>query len=118
VIVGFEHEGDARRFRDAMRERLEPFGLELHRDKTRLLEFGRYASERRQRRGLGKPETFQFLGFVFICGRSRQGRFQLHRRTRADRLRKHMHASIPEQGKWLRSVMTGYFAYHAVPTGD
>jgi group II intron reverse transcriptase/maturase len=127
VIVGFEHEGDARRFRDAMRERLEQFGLELHGDKTRLLEFGRYASERRQRRGLGKPETFQFLGFVFICGRSRQGRFQLQRRTRADRmrerlraikdrLRKHMHASIPEQGKWLRSVMTGYFAYHAVPT--
>ena len=127
VIVGFEHEGDARRFRDAMRERLEQFGLELHGDKTRLLEFGRYASERRQRRGLGKPETFQFLGFVFICGRSRQGRFQLHRRTRADRmrerlhaikdrLRKHMHASIPEQGKWLKSVMSGYFAYHAVPT--
>jgi RNA-directed DNA polymerase len=127
VIVGFEHEGDARRFRDAMRERLEQFGLELHGDKTRLLEFGRYASERRQRRGLGKPETFQFLGFVFICGRSRLGRFQLQRRTRADRmrerlraikdqLRKHMHASIPEQGKWLKSVMTGYFAYHAVPT--
>jgi hypothetical protein len=84
VIVGFEHEGDARRFRDAMRERLEPFGLELHGDKTRLLEFGRYASERRQRRGLGKPETFQFLGFVFICGRSRLGRFQLQRQTRAD----------------------------------
>ena len=98
-----------------------------HPEKTRLLEFGRYASERRQRRGLGKPETFQFLGFVFICGRSRLGRFQLQRRTRADRmrerlraikdqLRKHMHASIPEQGKWLKSVMTGYFAYHAVPT--
>src|SRR4051812_15554207 len=109
VIVGFEHEGDARRFRDAMRERLESFGLELHGDKTRLLEFGRYASERRQRRGLGKPETFQFLGFVFICGRSRLGRFQLQRRTRADRmrerlraikdqLRKHMHASIPNRG--------------------
>ncbi len=126
-MVGFEHEGDARQFRDAMRERLEQFGLELHGDKTRLLEFGRYASERRQQRGLGKPETFQFLGFVFICGRSRQGRFQLQRRTRADRmrerlraikdqLRKHMHASIPEQGKWLKSVMTGYFVYHAVPT--
>jgi len=127
VIVGFEHEGDARRFWDAMRERFEQFGLELHGVKTRLLEFGRYASERRQRRGRGKPETFQFLGFVYICGRSRQGSFQLHRKTRADRmrerlheikgqLRKHMHASLPEQGKWLRSVMSGYFAYHAVPT--
>ena len=127
LIAGFEHEAEARRFWEAMRQRFEKFGLELHGDKTRLLEFGRYAGERRQRRGQGKPETFQFLGFVFICGRSRRGGFQLQRRTRADRmrtrlqeikqaLRLHMHSPIPEQGRWLRQVLTGYFAYHAVPT--
>jgi RNA-directed DNA polymerase len=127
IVVGFEHEADARRFWDALRTRFEQFGLELHGEKTRLLEFGRYAAGRRQRRGLGKPETFSFLGFIFICGRSRRGAFLLHRKTRADRmrarlqeikrtLRKHMHATIPEQGKWLKSVVTGYFAYHAVPT--
>ena len=127
IVVGFEHEADARRFWDAMRTRFEQFGLELHGDKTRLLEFGRNAAGRRQRRGLGKPETFTFLGFIFICGRSRRGAFLLHRKTRVDRmrarlqeikrtLRKRMHATIPEQGKWLNSVVTGYFAYHAVPT--
>ena len=127
IVVGFEHEADARRFWDAMRTRFEQFGLELHGDKTRLLEFGRNAAGRRQRRGLGKPETFTFLGFIFICGRSRRGAFLLHRKTRVDRmrarlqeikrtLRKRMHATIPEQGKWLKSVVTGYFAYHAVPT--
>ena len=109
-IVGFEHEGDARRFWDAMRERFEQFGLELHGDKTRLLEFGRYASERRQRRGLGKPETFSFSGLCSSAAGHGAGRFQLQRRTRADRmrarlraikdqLRKRMHASIPEQGQ-------------------
>jgi group II intron reverse transcriptase/maturase len=127
LIAGFEHESDARAFWDAMRERFERFGLELHGDKTRLLEFGRYATERRQRRGQGKPQTFQFRGVVFICGKTRRGSFQLQRRTRADRmrtrlkeikevLRTHMHAPIPEQGRWLRQVLTGYFAYHAVPT--
>ena len=127
LVAGFEHEADARRFWDAMRARFERFGLELHGDKTRLLEFGRYAAERRQRRGQGKPETFQFLGFVFICGRTRRGSFQLQRRTRADRMRtrlheikqalsQHTHSPLPEQGRWLRQVLTGYFAYHAVPT--
>ena len=127
IVVGFEHEADARRFWDAMRTRFEQFGLELHGEKTRLLEFGRHAAGRRQRRGLGKPETFTFLGFIFICGRSRRGAFLLHRKTRVDRmrarlqeikrtLRKRMHATIPEQGKWLKSVVTGYSAYHAVPT--
>lgn len=127
IVIGFEHEADARRFWDAMRTRFEQFGLELHGEKTRLLEFGRTAAGRRQRRGLGKPETFTFLGFIFICGRSRRGAFLLHRKTRADRmrarlqeikrtLRKRMHATIPEQGKWLKSVVTGYYAYHAVPT--
>jgi len=127
LIAGFEHEAEARRFWEAMRQRFEKFGLELHGDKTRLLEFGRYAVERRQRRGQGKPETFQFLGFVFICGRTRRGGFQLQRRTRADRMRTRlqeikqalklrMHSPIPEQGRWLLQVITGYFAYHAVPT--
>ena len=127
VVVGFEHEADARRFWDTMQMRFEQFGLELHGEKTRTLEFGRHAAVRRQRRGMGKPETFTFLGFTFICGKSRRGAFLLHRRTRADRmrarleeikktLRKRMHATIPEQGQWLKSVVTGYFAYHAVPT--
>lgn len=127
IVVGFEHEADARCFWDAMRTRFEQFGLELHGEKTRLLEFGRYAAGRRQRRGLGKPETFAFLGFTFICGRTRRGAFQLQRKTRSDRmrarlraiqveLRRRMHDAIPEQGRWLQSVVIGYFAYHAVPT--
>jgi len=127
IVAGFEHEADARRFWDAMRTRLEQFALKLHEDKTRLLEFGRFAAAQRQRRGLGKPETFTFLGFTFICGKSRRGAFLLHRKTRGDRmratlreikaqLRERRHDAIPDQGRWLRSVVTGYFAYHAVPT--
>jgi group II intron reverse transcriptase/maturase len=127
LIAGFEYEADARLFWDAMRDRLERFGLELHGDKTRLLEFGRYAAERRQRRGQGRPQTFQFLGFTFICGRKRGGGFQLQRRTRGDRmrirlqeikaeLRRHMHSPLAQQGKWLNQVLRGYYAYHAVPT--
>jgi group II intron reverse transcriptase/maturase len=126
IVAGFEHEADAKRFWDAMRVRFEMFGLELHGEKTRLLEFGRRAAARRQRRGLGRPETFNFLGFTFISSKSRRGMFQLRRKTRADRLRealrevkdglrKRMHVPIPEQGRWLRAVVTGYFAYHAVP---
>lgn len=129
VVVGFEHETDARRFRDAMRLRLEEFALALHPDKTRLLEFGRYAAVNRQSRGLGRPETFTFLGFIFICGRSRRGSFQLQRKTRGDRmraklqqikaeLRRRWHEPIPVQGKWLGQVVRGYFAYHAVPTNS
>ena len=79
LIVGFEHESDARRFWDAMRKRLEEFSLSLHPDKTRLIEFGRFAATQRAGRGLGKPETFNFLGFTFICGRSRRGQFALKR---------------------------------------
>lgn len=127
TAFGFEHEDDARRFLIAMRERLEGFELSLHPDKTRLIEFGRHAAARRKQRGLGKPETFAFMGFTFICGKTRQGFFQLQRRTRSDRmrtklrevkedLRRRMHWPIPEQGKWLRQVVTGHFAYFAVPT--
>lgn len=127
VIVGFEHEGDARRFLDAMRARLEEFALSLHPDKTRLIEFGRLAAVDRKRRGLGKPETFAFLGFTLICGKSRRGHFQLQRKTRGDRmraklqgikveLRRRMHWPIPKQGKWLSQIVGGHFAYFAVPT--
>jgi len=126
-IVGFEHEADARRFLDEMRERLGEFALSLHPEKTRLIEFGRFAAERRQRRGLDKPETFNFLGFTFICGKTRAGKFQIKRKTRRDRMRaklkmiqeglwRRMHQSIPSQGSWLRRVVKGYFNYHAVPT--
>jgi RNA-directed DNA polymerase len=129
IIIGFEHETDARRFWNAMRERLAEYSLSLHPDKTRLIEFGRFAAVRRARRGLGKPETFKFLGFTFICGRSRRGRFALKRKSRGDRMRaklrkikeemrRRRHQSIPEQGKWLRQVVTGFFAYHAVPTNS
>ena len=86
-IIGFQHESDARRFLDEMRERLRKFALSLHPEKTRLIEFGRFAAERRKRRGLGKPETFNFLGFTFICGKTRAGKFQIRRKTRRDRMR-------------------------------
>jgi group II intron reverse transcriptase/maturase len=126
-IVGFQHDRDACRFLDEMRERLGKFALSLHPEKTRLIEFGRFAAERRQRRELDRPETFNFLGFTFICGKTRAGKFQIKRRTRRDRMRaklkmikqemwRRMHQPIPEQGKWLGRVVKGYFNYHAVPT--
>jgi RNA-directed DNA polymerase len=126
-IVGFQYESDARRFLDEMRERLQKFALALHSEKTRLIEFGRFAAERRERRGLGKPETFNFLGFTFICGKTRQGKFQIKRKTRRDRMRaklrmikeemwRRLHQPILAQAKWLWHVVRGYFNYHAVPT--
>ena len=128
-IVGFEHEADARRFLEEMRERLGKFALTLHPEKTRLIEFGRHAADSRKRRGLAKPETFNFLGFTFICGKSRRGRFLVKRKSRRDRmraklqaikqeLRQRMHQPIPQQGKWLKQVVAGYFRYHAVPTNS
>src|SRR5438094_2858612 len=127
IIVGFEHEADARRFLDEMRERLGKYSLSLHSEKTRLIEFGRHAAANRKRRGLGKPETFSFLGFIFISGKSRRGKFQIKRKSRPDRLRaklqvikqelrRRMHQPIPTQGQWLKRVVTGYLNYHAVPT--
>lgn len=129
LVAGFEHEDDARRFLDAMRERFEAFALSLHPDKTRLIEFGRHAATDRKRRGLGKPETFNFLGFTHICGRSRRGYFQLQRKTRRDRMRAKLqdvkeelrcrrHQPVPLQGEWLRQVVTGHFGYYAVPTNS
>jgi hypothetical protein len=127
LVVGFEHETDARRFWDAMRDRLQEFSLSLHPEKTRLIEFGRHAVTRRAQRGLGKPETFNFLGFTLICGTSRRGNFLIKRKTRRDRMtaklkeikeemRRRRHQPIPEQGHWLRQVVSGFFNYHAVPT--
>jgi group II intron reverse transcriptase/maturase len=128
-IVGFQHEIDARRFLEALRGRFEEFALSLHPDKTRLIEFGRLAAANRERRGLGKPATIRFLGFTFICSKTRRGRFQIKRKTRRDRmqaklqaikreLRERMHQPIPIQGKWLAQVVAGYFNYHAVPTNS
>src|SRR6266851_2668599 len=129
IVVGFEHEADGRRFLDMMRERLAEFALTLHPEKTRLIAFGRLAAAQRAKLGLGKPETFDFLGFTHICGRTRQSRFQIRRKSRRDRrcaklreikdeLRQRMQQPIPEQGKWLKLVITGYYAYHAVPTNS
>jgi group II intron reverse transcriptase/maturase len=125
-IVGFEYEDDARRFLDELRDRFAKFGLELHPDKTRLIEFGRRADRDRQVRGLGKPDTFDFLGFTHICARARNGRFWVRRitikkRMRAklravnDQLKARRHQPIPDQGRWLASVVRGHLAYYAVP---
>jgi RNA-directed DNA polymerase len=126
-VLGFEYESDAKRFLADMRKRSEAFSLALHPEKTRLIRFGRYAALNRKERGLGKPETFHFLGFTLICGQKRIGGFQLQRRSRCDRmqatvqrvkeeLQRRRHRPIPEQGKWLGQVVRGFFAYHAVPT--
>jgi RNA-directed DNA polymerase len=129
VVAGFEHEDDASRFLEAMRARFAAFALSLHPDKTRLIEFGRRSAANRERRGLGKPDTFDFLGFTFICGKSRQGKFLIHRKSRRDRvqakladikeeLRRRMHEPLREQAEWLKQVVTGFFQYHAVPTNS
>jgi RNA-directed DNA polymerase len=125
-VVGFQHEEDARRFLAELRERFAKFGLGLHPDKTRLIEFGRHAAQDRKRRGLGKPETFDFLGFTHICAKSRKGRFWIKRVTIAKRMRaklkavneqlkRRRHDPIPDQGRWLASVLRGHMAYYAVP---
>jgi RNA-directed DNA polymerase len=125
-VAGFEHQADAQQFLNDLRERLAKFSLELHPDKTRLIEFGRNAARARAARGVGKPETFDFLGFTHFCGKTKNGRFWLKRKTiskrmRAklaevkDQLRRRMHLPIPEQGRWLASVVRGHLAYYAVP---
>jgi group II intron reverse transcriptase/maturase len=125
-IVGFEHEEDAHRFLAELRERFARFGLELHPDKTRLIEFGRNADWKRRRRGLNRPETFDFLGLTHICARTKGGRFWIRRITIAKRMRaklkqinielkRRRHLPLPEQGAWLRSVVQGHLAYYAVP---
>ncbi len=109
-----------------LRERLAKFSLELHAEKTRLIEFGRYAAERRKERGLGRPEVFDFLGFTHICSRTRGGGFMLKRATVSSRMRaklhevkaelmRRRHRPIPEQGQWLARVVRGHLNYYAVP---
>jgi RNA-directed DNA polymerase len=126
LVVGFQHRTEAERFLQEFRERLAKFGLELHPDKTRLIEFGRFAESNRQRRGEGKPETFTFLGFTHYCGKTRNGRFTIARRTAGKRLRAklkdiqqtlrtRMHEPVGKVGEWLRRVVGGYYLYHAVP---
>jgi len=125
-VMGFQYQEDARRFLEALRKRLAKFSLELHPEKTRLIEFGRFAAERREKRGQGKPETFNFLGFTHGCGKTRKGEFTIKRKSIAKRLRaklheikeqlvRCMHRPVVEIGKWLRSVVQGWMNYHAVP---
>jgi RNA-directed DNA polymerase len=126
IVLGFQHQAKADRFLEKFRERLGKFGLELHPDKTRRIEFGRYAEQNRKRRGKGRPETFDFLGFTHISGKNGKGYFKVKRRTIRKRmrgklqpikqqLRKRMHDPVPHTGEWLKSVVQGYFNYHAVP---
>ena len=125
-IVGFQHESDARRFLEELRERFRTFNLELHADKTRVIEFGRFASGRRERRGAGKPETFNFLGFTHVCDKTRKGWFTVLRRSMATRRRaklkvlkrelwNRMHDPVADVGKWLASVLRGHDRYYGVP---
>ena len=130
AVLGFQHREDAERFLKQLQERVGKFGLELHPEKTRLIEFGRYATERRAKRGEGKPETFNFLGFTHICGTSQpKGYFTVRRKTIGKRmaaklkeirgeLRQRMHEEIGGTLKWLKSVVRGYFQYHAVPGNE
>ena len=126
TVLGFQSQTEADRFLEDFRDRLGKFGLELHPDKTRRIEFGRYAELNRKRRGEGKPETFDFLGFTPISGKNRKGYFTVKRQTIGKRLRKKLqelkpqlrqrrHEAIALTGKWLRSVVQGYFNYYAVP---
>ncbi len=125
-VAGFEHRADAEQFLNDLRERFSKFNLELHPDKTRLIEFGRNAARARGGRGDGKPETFDFLGFTHMCGKNKSGGFWLRRKTISKRMRaklaevkdqikRRRHLPIPEQGKWLGSVVRGHLAYYAVP---
>ena len=125
-VLGFQYQTEADRFLRDLRDRLKKFGLELHPDKTRRIEFGRFAEENRKRRGEGKPETFDYLGFTHISGKNRLGRFAVRRLTIRKRmrsklrdikqqLRPRMHDPVRQTGAWLRSVVQGYFNYYAVP---
>ncbi|HEV2397955.1 MAG TPA: group II intron reverse transcriptase/maturase [Candidatus Sulfotelmatobacter sp.] len=127
IVAGFENRTDAGRFLEEWKERLHKFGLELHPDKSRLIEFGRHAAENRKRRGEGKPEVFDFLGFTHMCGKTRKGggfivkrktirkRLSAKLRELKEELRRRWHQPVAEVGRWLASVVRGYFNYHAVP---
>jgi hypothetical protein len=126
LAVGFEHRAEAERFLAELRDRFARFGLALHPDKTRLIECGRHADRNRRGRGDGKPDTFNFLGFTHSCGKTRKGRFTVLRQTMRQRwqaklqtvkaeLQRRLHAPIPEQGRYLRSVLVGHVRYYGVP---
>jgi group II intron reverse transcriptase/maturase len=126
AILGFEHQDEAERYLRELREHLRAFGLELNEEKTRLIRFGRFAAFNRAERGEGKPEAFTFLGLQHLCGKNRRGRFEVRRITDGKRrrrklqelkqeLRRRMHVPIAKVGEWLRSVLRGYYQYHAVP---
>ncbi len=126
-VVGFEHRAEAERFLTELKERFLKFGLELHSEKTRLIEFGRFAAERRWKRGEGRPETFDFLGLTHLCGKTRGGRFTVIRQTMAKRLKaklkavsavlwRRLHDPVPALGAYLRAVMLGHMQYYAVPS--
>jgi len=128
-VVGFQHRWEAERFLAELKERMRTFGLELHTEKTRLLEFGRYAVERRKGRGDGKPETFNFLGFTHICSEDRRGRFTVRRHTMRQRvtaklkemkieLMRRRHYNLPEQRAWLSAVLAGHYQYYGVPRNN
>jgi len=125
-VVGFEHRQEAERFLAELRERFAQFGLELHPDKTRLIEFGRHADKNRRDRGDGKPESFNFLGFTHISGKTRKGWFTVLRQTMRQRwqakvqavrieLKRRLHDPVPEVGAYLRSVVTGHYRYYGCP---
>ena len=120
IVVGFEFKDEAERFWSELKERMQKFQLELHPEKTRLIEFGRHAAMNRKRAGLGKPQTFDFLGFTHICGKTKKGRFMVLRQTVRKRmqatlqrikieLRQRMHGPVPEVGEWLKSVVGGHY---------
>jgi len=126
IVLGFQHKHEATRFLKELKDRLKKFSLEVNAQKTSLIEFGRYAAERRRNRGERKPETFDFLGLTHICSKSRKGKFTVLRKTSAKKMRnklaelkitmrKRMHWSIPDSGKWLKSVLTGHYRYYGVP---
>jgi len=125
-VVGFQYRREAERFQRDLRARLKKYNLELHPEKTRLIEFGRFAAANRSSRGQGKPESFDFLGFTHSCSRDRRGRFIVLRQTMRKRmraklkdiretLRRRLHKTVDEVGRWLRSVVQGHYRYYGVP---
>jgi group II intron reverse transcriptase/maturase len=125
-VIGFQHQNDAGRFLEELRERFRQFNLELHAEKTRVIEFGRFAAENRARRGEGKPLTFNFMGLTHSCSKTQKRKFIVLRRTMARRMRaklrqvrrelhRRMHEGVEANGRWLRAVVQGYMRYHAVP---
>jgi len=126
IVVGFEHREEAERFRQELGARLAQFALTLNEEKTRLIEFGRHAAQRRKQRGEGKPQTFHFLGFTHICGETRKGKFQVVRKTMRKRMqaklnelkiecRRRMHQRLQEQGEWVAAVLRGHYQHYGVP---